>query len=112
MYGRNIRPLAFGIDFDDTISLAPELFKNIINLLKKYGHYVVIVTSRKEGDYDDLLKEFENYVDAIQFTSARAKQDEVDGIDIWIDDFPLCITHHFDGGAFKAGKKAQKWISH
>lgn len=109
MYGNAKRPLAFGIDFDDTITAAPELFKKLIELIRKEGHYVAIVTARNEGDYDDLLKEFSEYVDTVCFTSAKAKQDAIEDIDIWIDDFPLCVTHQFEGGKFVPGKEAGTW---
>ena len=110
MYGIRKRILAIGIDFDDTITAAPEMFEEIIGIIKKHRHYVVIVTARDEGDYDDMLVEFEKIVDAVQFTNGRAKQDEAEGIDIWIDDFPLHITHNFNEGVFEAGEKVGKWV--
>ena len=109
MYGQNKQSLVFGIDLDDTISADKELFREIIGAIQRRGHAVWIVTARNDGDYCDILAEFENIVDKVVFSAQQAKQDVVD-VDIWIDDFPLAITHKFEGAKFIAGDKAKKWL--
>ena len=105
-----------GIDFDDTISLNPEMFKDIINIFKKNEFSVIIVTARNHNDFCDLLNEFKELVDRIIFTNGVAKEDVVSefniNIDIWIDDTPICITHSFDGDKFVPGNKILKsgWL--
>ena len=110
MYGQNTKLLVFGIDMDDTISAAPELFEKMIDLIKSFGHDVWIVTARNENDWCPLLKKFEEKVDQVVFSSTRAKEDIAE-VDIWIDDFPLSITHGFENAGFVPGKKARKWCS-
>jgi len=109
MYSSRPQNLVFGIDLDDTITAAPKLFKKIIGLIKKEGHSVWIVTARNEGDYCPTLREFENIVDKVIFTAQNAKADIAE-VDIWIDDFPLAITHKFESGNFVAGNNAKRWI--
>jgi hypothetical protein len=94
MYGIAKRPLQIGIDLDDTITANTDMFKEIIAVFKKYGCDVWIVTARDKDYHCEISREFEKIVDGIIFCSNKAKQDVVE-IDIWIDDFPLAITHDF-----------------
>jgi len=113
MYGsspHHLKILTFGIDFDDTITEAPLLFKKIIKLIKDEGHNVLIVTAREENGYCEQLKEFEKLVDKVIFTSQKAKADVVEVVDIWIDDFPLAITHKFQNAGFVAGDCVKNFV--
>lgn len=103
MYGQKRKAISVGIDLDDTISLAPEMFKQIIAVLKKFGCDVYIVTARDKNQHCELSREFEPLVDAVIFCSNKAKQDVAE-IDIWIDDFPLAITHDFKETCWVAGE--------
>jgi len=103
VYGGKNRGLIFGIDFDDTITKAPALFEELINLLKRHGCEVYIVTARERGAYCEALRKFEPLVDGVIFCSNKAKQDVAE-IDIWIDDFPLAITHDFKETCWSAGE--------
>jgi len=110
MYGSKIfKPLLIAIDLDDTITIAPEMFKELIYVLKRYKCEVWIVTSRTEGDYCDVLKEFEELVDKVVFTNQRAKHDVVDA-DIWIDDCPEYICHHWENGRMIPSNKIKKYL--
>lgn len=108
MYGMVMRKRTIGIDFDDTITLAPEMFKEIIGVLTKHGFEVYITTARVEDTWCDQLREFEPLVERVIFCSHKAKCDVVE-MDIWIDDFPLAITHDFESAKWVAGEEAQKW---
>lgn len=94
MYGARTRPLNIGIDLDDTITADTALFKDLITVFKEHGCNVYIVTARAEGAYCDTLREFEPLVDKVIFSDAKAKM-ECALIDIWIDDWPIAITHDF-----------------
>jgi len=107
MYGSQTKPLSIGIDLDDTITKAPEMFKEIISTLKKFGCEVYIVTARDKGYHCEVSREFEPLVDNIIFCSNKAKQDVAE-IDIWIDDFPLAITHDFKETCWSAGEGVLK----
>lgn len=101
MYGARTRPLNIGIDLDDTITADQALFKDLIEVLKKHGHKVYIVTARGIDQYCEVLREFEPLVDKVIFTGAKAKM-ECALIDIWIDDWPIAITHDFKKTHFVA----------
>ena len=103
MYGSKTRTTTFGIDLDDTITLEPELFKELIDVMKKNGCSVYIVTARQPEDHCDISREFEPLVDGVIFCGTTAKADVAE-IDIWIDDFPLSITHDFRGTKWVPGK--------
>ncbi len=111
MYNAKTKKLAIGIDYDDTITVHPNMFKDIINVFRKYGCDLYIVTARAQGDYSDNLKDYLDIVDGIIFSEATAKQDIAE-IDIWIDDFPLAITHDWKEYYFTPGKKilSGKWV--
>ena len=94
MYGARTRPLNIGIDLDDTITADQALFKDLIEVFKKHGCNVYIVTARGNNAYCEVLREFEPLVDKVIFTGAKAKM-ECALIDIWIDDWPIAITHGF-----------------
>jgi len=111
MYGMKMGPLKIGIDLDDTITAAPELFRDLIAVFKSHGCQIYIVTARNEGDRCATLKAFEPLVDGVIFTHVKAKM-ECAEIDIWIDDYPLAITHDFKGARFVPCEtlKKEKWI--
>jgi len=94
MYGSNKRKPTIAIDYDDTISLVPNFFKNMIENWKHAIDFY-IVTYRDKNAYNDELREFEELVGhKVIFTSTKAKIDHFKA-DIWIDDAPLAITHNW-----------------
>jgi len=97
------RQLTFGIDLDDTITQDPQLFRVLIRVIKDHGHQVYIVTARQPGAHCEISREFEPLVDGVIFCGTTAKAD-VAKIDIWIDDFPLSITHDFRETKWTPGK--------
>ncbi len=95
MYGRDMKKLAFGLDFDDTVTKNPAMFKDIIDVIFKHGGDVYIVTARQPNGWCHELRGFSEDTGVhVIFTGAKAKRDLTE-IDIWIDDFPLAITHDF-----------------
>lgn len=88
--------LVFGIDFDETLTSDPALFRSIIELIRKAGHKVVCVTARR--DTDENIAEVEgflidNQIDIhVFYTSLRSKVDFMKSrginVNIWIDDNP------------------------
>jgi hypothetical protein len=103
MYGSSKKPLQIGLDLDDTITKNTKMFKDIIKIFKQYGCAVWIVTARNTNYHCDISKDFLPLVDGIIFCSNIAKQDIAE-IDIWIDDFPLSITHDFKETCWTPGK--------
>ena len=89
------------IDYDDTISAAPEMFRMLITTMAQFGHKVYVVTYRPtDGDNSDMdWLQDEKYITDVLFTSLVAKKKYCEefgiNIDIWIDDCPQAITHSF-----------------
>lgn len=88
------------IDFDNTITADPQLFKHLINSIRMYGHKVYIVTYRygplAHASNSDVWA-WKDSVDGIFFTGHQAKRKYIYDnhklrIDIWMDDTPDSIT--------------------
>lgn len=109
MYGLEERPMIIGIDFDDTITRAPELWLQIISLLRANGHQVHVVTYRDPEWTPEDLEFLKGKVDSMNFTSLTAKDEFCRSkglyIDIWIDDTPMAINHDLINGTFKRPDK-------
>jgi len=100
MYGTNKRKLTIAIDYDDTISLVPNFFKNMIENWKHAIDFY-IVTYRDKNAYNDELREFEELVGhKVIFTSTKAKIDHFQA-DIWIDDTPMAIVADMNSTGYK-----------
>lgn len=92
--------MKIGIDWDGTVSAAPEVFKDLILLFNTAGHECVIVTWRPqltnvEGHcelYPDMAKQFNLWGFQIQVicTNGGAKREHFDA-DIWIEDNPAAV---------------------
>ena len=95
------------IDYDDTYSLHPEVFEQVAKLFKDIGWHVLIVTARANKDNSDMPK-FKN-IDSVIYCNGTAKMDVVNA-DIWIDDCPLAITHHFNSGFATPNKYVKTWL--
>lgn len=87
------------IDYDDTISLNIDAWKQIINLFASLGAIVYVVTYRESTRFDDMDLDIPHVKDFI-FTNASAKKkycEDIVGIevDIWIDDSPESIVFDY-----------------
>ncbi len=108
MYGKLDRKITFGLDFDDTVTKNTVMFVDIVNAIKKNGGDVYIVTARQKNGWCNDLRKFSEQMDlTVIFTGATAKHDVAE-IDIWIDDFPLAITHDFKEARWKPSESTQK----
>ncbi len=83
------------VDYDGTITSDEPTFFKMMQLFKKAGHKVYIVTMRYPSETNALLQDWVRYVDGIYFTGRRAKKPFMEQlgikIDIWIDDNPNAI---------------------
>ena len=89
------------IDFDDTLTRAPELWKVFVDKAKELGHNLYCVTCRRHTDenceiVDDWMDEHDIQIFTV-FTNMRSKRQVMDErgirIDIWIDDIPESVEH-------------------
>jgi hypothetical protein len=105
--------LKIGIDYDDTITADFGLFVDIFTAIYGRGHTPVIVTAR--DTVSGGIRAFASAVELstgsrpeVILTDIKAKEDVAANVDIWIDDWPLGITHELKGATYVPGKKARK----
>lgn len=83
----------FGLDYDNTFTEDPELWRQFIKACLSRGHFVYITTARNSNNIDDISKALPG-VEIIP-SNGRLKQlatDEAEvTIDIWIDDMPELV---------------------
>lgn len=88
--------MLIAIDFDDTLTRAPELWRTFIESAKSRGHKVVCVTARCPTEEDiDIVDGWMKWTDLslpVYYTSHGSKTAYMKAIglkvDIWIDDDP------------------------
>lgn len=98
-------PRVIAIDYDDTLSLSPNMWRDIIPIFKAFGFNVCIVTYRSDnsagawgyGSYSNADMDWAiNICDQVVFTAGKSKRDfcAARGIypHIWIDDSPEAIV--------------------
>lgn len=91
------------LDFDNTITKIPLLFKQLIMLWRHEVDFHIV--TYRSYVYDDLLREFEGFTgNKVVFTDGKAKKDCFRA-DIWIDDEPLSITHNWKSYGYKISDK-------
>ncbi len=91
--------MLFAIDYDNTWSADPALFKKITNDLKKAGHRCVCITARSKDTDQNLLENSIGKHMKIYYANGEAKKKYAEkkglSVHIWIDDNPGNITSDF-----------------
>lgn len=93
------------IDYDETYTLAPMMWRSVIDKFMGYNHDVHLVTWR-DGNNNGMRNEVVEDVSSIfvekniHFTNLKAKRKYMEDkgiyIDVWIDDNPYAILHDGD----------------
>lgn len=82
------------IDYDDTYTLNPNLWNQIIEIFMKQNNNVYCVTKRYEDNAEDIVEAFANINVPIIY-AIKSKLEAVSEagikIDVWIDDKPQSI---------------------
>lgn len=82
------------IDYDDTYTLSPDVWNQIIDILLKQNNNVYCVTKRYKDNAKDIVEAFANtnipIIYAIK-SKLEAVSDAGIKIDVWIDDKPQSI---------------------
>lgn len=95
--------MLIAIDFDDTLTAAPKLWRVFICMAKTMGHSVICVTARRDTESNrDIVRTWmsENEIDlSTVYTSLGSKVAHMERygvkVDIWIDDDPRkCASGH------------------
>ena len=95
--------MLIAIDFDDTLTADPVMFRTLIAVVESFGHRTICVTARRDTSENrewvsDWLKE--HGIDLyVHYTAGASKVDHMARIgvkvDIWIDDDPRkCALGH------------------
>ena len=96
--GLNMR---FGIDFDDTTTKDPGLWRILIGAMRRRDHEVYIVTARLKTLAPEELDPWRTIVNGVFFTEWKAKGPFMDAIglhcDVIIDDLPSAWIGDWDG---------------
>jgi hypothetical protein len=79
--------LTIAIDWDHTITAAPGLFKDFIDLAKAQGHTVIVITGRQSSDSVVPPWPIEIVYAGSEWKKTAAKNAGYI-VDIWIDDQP------------------------
>lgn len=91
-HDKEVKQLNIALDYDETFTEAPVLFKAFVELFKTHGHKITFVTFRSNrGDNSDIEADANDLDIDIVFTCGRQKQ-HVFKADIWIDDSPETIV--------------------
>jgi len=84
--------MKIALDYDETFTAAPVLWKQFISLCKEYGHDIKFVTYRDSRySNDDICADAYDCGVEIVFTAGIQKE-HVYNADIWIDDSPETIV--------------------
>lgn len=84
--------MKIALDYDETFTAAPVLWKMFVGLSKQHGHDVKFVTYRdSRWDNHDISADAYDLGIDIVFTAGKQKQHVYDA-DIWIDDSPETIV--------------------
>ena len=87
-----INKLLFCLDYDETYTVDPVLFKAFIQLLQSRGHRVIVATMRYEDEGQPIVDDLGDIVETIIFTGRKAKVKFIHEAgyypSIYIDDSP------------------------
>lgn len=84
--------ISFGLDWDDTFTADPELWREFVKLARSRGHMVTIVTARLGEKSDEVRAEARALGIEALFTAGQPKIAAADNngllVNVWIDDMP------------------------
>ena len=85
--------LLFAIDFDNTFTADPSLFRSFVALLRAAGHDAIMVTGRSdEGQWGQEVRDAVGDLLPVVFAGRQWKRDAAVAagykVSIWVDDMP------------------------
>lgn len=87
------------LDYDDTWTADPAVWRAVAALLRARGHTVIAVTNRYDIPRfsEPVKRDMSRHVDAIIFAGPlpkrRAAAEYGYNVDIWIDDYPSAVDY-------------------
>jgi hypothetical protein len=88
-----LRGCTFSLDYDDTITRDPGLWRLFIDEARKRNHSVYIITARWPNNIKDIEAAFPD-VEVIPCSGQpknKVAQENLLTIDVWVDDMPQII---------------------
>lgn len=86
----------FGIDYDDTYTVCPDVFQEFIAALKDRGHKAYFVTFRTAELFGPVIQEANKLGIPAIATEGVGKREATEAlgvfIDVWVDDMPDLIV--------------------
>lgn len=93
-------PMVVAIDYDMTISRAPNEWARILMMMQTMNWDLYIVTGRLKTYNPEELYWLKDVVKEVHFTECASKmrymREQGIEVDIWIDDCPESITYDYD----------------
>lgn len=85
------------LDYDNTYTLDPKTWNEVIDTFQAAGHNVFVVTMRSREEGKLVIEELASRVEGIFFTNRKAKKnymfDRGISISVWIDDTPYFVLN-------------------
>ena len=92
--------MVISIDYDDTWTADPKGWQQVVTIMRRRGHTVILITNRPNLPRytHEVKRDVGRFVDDIIFAgitmpkrTAAANLGYV--VDVWIDDFPSAVDH-------------------
>lgn len=100
MYGMNFDTPIIAFDFDQTISLDPEVFLRVMLTFELSGFQCIVVTYRHEHEWPEDFAFLQEKGYKVFFTGREAKRQFMRrkgySVAIWVDDSPETIVASMD----------------
>lgn len=85
----------FSVDYDGTFTADPELWQQIVPLMKARGHCVIMTSQRCAKYAGEMKAAGAGIFDAIVYASGQTKEDAARAsgyeVDVWVDDSPYSV---------------------
>jgi hypothetical protein len=92
--------MVISIDYDDTWTADPQGWQQVVTLMRRRGHTVILITNRPNlpPSRHEVERDVRGFVDAIIFAgipTPKRLAAERHGyhVDVWIDDCPSAVDH-------------------
>lgn len=86
--------MVIAIDYDDTFTAHPDMWRHVIWIMKEYKHRVVCVTNRESSQMKDVYEALDGIIPKQDIFPAGISlkrpfmENKNIHVDIWIDDMP------------------------
>ena len=90
--------MVISIDYDDTWTADPNGWQQVVTMMRKRGHVVILVTNRPNIPRftREVMRDVERFVDDVIFAGVPTPKRQAASnlgynVDVWIDDYPSAV---------------------